>query len=107
MHHARTAAWPAGILCAFAGCAVAGDYDHDSDRGHGRDDQSIQLGPRPWSFERADLRQGASKAGFYYAFDPQGRALRKDSDTYLALDALAQEVGVMGIFSDWPATVSY
>ena len=26
---------------------------------------------------------------------------------YLALDALAQEVGVLGVFSDWPATVSY
>ena len=60
-----------------------------------------------WSFERADLRQGASKAGFYYAFDPQGRAIKKDSDMYLALDVLAQDVGIMGIFSDWPATVSY
>src|SRR5687767_5240364 len=38
-----------------------------------------------WSFERADLRRGAANAGFYYAFDPQGRAIRKDSDMYLAL----------------------
>jgi glycerophosphoryl diester phosphodiesterase len=60
-----------------------------------------------WSFERADLRQGASKAGFYYAFDPLGRAIRKDSDMYYALDTLAQDVGVIGVFSDWPATVSY
>jgi glycerophosphoryl diester phosphodiesterase len=60
-----------------------------------------------WSFERADLRRGAANAGFYYAFDPQGRAIRKDSDMYLALDVLAQDVGILGIFSDWPATVSY
>ncbi len=60
-----------------------------------------------WSFERADLRRGAANAGFYYAFDPQGRAIKKDSDMYLALDVLAQDVGVLGIFSDWPATVSY
>jgi glycerophosphoryl diester phosphodiesterase len=60
-----------------------------------------------WSFERADLRQGASKAGFYYAFDPEGRAIKKDSDMFYALDALAQDVGVIGLFSDWPATVSY
>ncbi len=60
-----------------------------------------------WSFERSDLRRGAASGGFYYAFDPQGRAIRKDSDMYLALDVLAQDVGVMGIFSDWPATVSY
>ena len=26
-----------------------------------------------WTFERSDLRQGASKAGFYYDFDPLGR----------------------------------
>jgi glycerophosphoryl diester phosphodiesterase len=60
-----------------------------------------------WSFERADLRRGAANAGFYYAFDPQGRAIKKDSDMYLALDVLAQDVGILGIFSDWPATVSY
>ena len=33
-----------------------------------------------WSFERADLRRGAANAGFYYAFDPEGRAIKKDSD---------------------------
>jgi glycerophosphoryl diester phosphodiesterase len=60
-----------------------------------------------WSFERADLRRGAANAGFYYAFDPQGRVVKKDSDMYLALDTLAQDVGILGIFSDWPATVSY
>jgi glycerophosphoryl diester phosphodiesterase len=60
-----------------------------------------------WSFERADLRRGAAFGGFYAAYDPEGRAIKKDSDMYLALDALAQDVGVVGIFSDWPATVSY
>ena len=60
-----------------------------------------------WTFERADLRKGASKAGFYYYFDPQGKAIKKDSDMYKALDALARKVGIVGIFSDWPATVTY
>jgi glycerophosphoryl diester phosphodiesterase len=60
-----------------------------------------------WTFERADLRQGASKAGFYYDFDPQGRAIKKDSDMYKALDVLARDVKILGIFSDWPATVTY
>jgi glycerophosphoryl diester phosphodiesterase len=60
-----------------------------------------------WSFERSDLRRGAAFAGFYWAFDPQGRAVKKDSDMYEALDVLAQDVGILGIFSDWPATVSY
>jgi glycerophosphoryl diester phosphodiesterase len=60
-----------------------------------------------WTFERADLRRGASQAGFYYYFDPQGRAIKKDSDMYKALDVLARQVGIVGIFSDWAATVTY
>ena len=60
-----------------------------------------------WTFERADLRQGASQAGWYYMFDPKGKAIKKDSDMYKALDVLARKVGILGIFSDWPATVTY
>ena len=60
-----------------------------------------------WTFERADLREGALKAGFYYQFDPLGQAVKKDSDMYKALDVLARKVGILGIFSDWPATVTY
>ena len=60
-----------------------------------------------WTFERADLRRGASAAGFYYDFDPTGAAIKKDSDMYKALDVLARDVRILGIFSDWPATVSY
>ena len=60
-----------------------------------------------WTFERSDLRQGASKAGFYYDFDPTGAAIKKDSDMYKALHVLAQDVKILGMFSDWPATVTY
>ena len=60
-----------------------------------------------WTFERADLRQGASKAGFYFDFDPTGAAIKKDSDMYKALDVLARDVKILGIFSDWAATVTY
>jgi hypothetical protein len=37
----------------------------------------------------------------------EGKAIRKDSDMYKALDVLARQVGIIGIFSDWPATVTY
>ena len=60
-----------------------------------------------WSFERSDLRRGAAFGGFYYLFDAQGKAIKKDSDMYKALDVLARQVGIIGIFSDWPATVTY
>jgi glycerophosphoryl diester phosphodiesterase len=60
-----------------------------------------------WTLERSDLRRGASRAGFYYSFDPQGEAIRKDSDLYEALDVLGRQVRVLGVFSDWPETVTY
>ena len=60
-----------------------------------------------WTVERSDLRKGAASAGFYYLFDPTGRAVQKDSDIFKTIDALARKVGVIGIFSDWPATVTY
>ena len=56
-----------------------------------------------WSFERSGtLTDGG---GFYYqSVKP---AIRKDADMLLALDALAQRVGIRALFSDWPATVTY
>jgi glycerophosphoryl diester phosphodiesterase len=60
-----------------------------------------------WTFERSDLRNGAASAGWYYLFDPEGKAITKDSDMYKALDVLAHRVKILGIFSDWPATVTY
>jgi glycerophosphoryl diester phosphodiesterase len=74
---------------------------------YANDIKAAGLGIITWSFERADLRRGAAFGGFYAAYDPEGRVVKKDSDMYYTLDALAQDVGVMGIFSDWPATVSY
>jgi glycerophosphoryl diester phosphodiesterase len=60
-----------------------------------------------WTIERSDLRNGASKAGFYYAFDPTGAVIKTDGDMFVALDVLAKQVGILGIFSDWAATVTY
>lgn len=74
---------------------------------YARDIKGLGFDIITWSFERADLRRGAANAGFYYLFDPNGDAVKKDSDMYKALDALARKVNVIGIFSDWPATVTY
>jgi glycerophosphoryl diester phosphodiesterase len=60
-----------------------------------------------WTLERSDLRQGAAKGDWYYQFDPAGAAIAKDSDMYRALDVLAKDLKILGIFSDWPATVTY
>lgn len=74
---------------------------------YARDIRAAGLDIITWSFERADLREGAAKAGYYYGFDPTGKALKKDSDMYKALHVLARDVKIIGLFSDWPATVSY
>jgi glycerophosphoryl diester phosphodiesterase len=74
---------------------------------YAKDIQAAGLDIITWSFERADLRRGAAFGGFYAAYDPQGLVVKKDSDMYLTLHALAQDVKVLGVFSDWPATVSY
>jgi glycerophosphoryl diester phosphodiesterase len=34
-------------------------------------------------------------------------AIDNDGDTFTVLDVLARDVGVLGVFSDWPATVTY
>lgn len=60
-----------------------------------------------WSFERVDLTKGAAGKGSYYQFDPQGKAIKTDSDMLKALDVLAKQVKVEGVFSDWPGTVTY
>jgi glycerophosphoryl diester phosphodiesterase len=74
---------------------------------YARDIKAAGLDIITWSFERSDLRRGAAFGGFYAAYDPQGKVVKTDSDMYLALHALAQDVKVLGVFSDWPATVSY
>ena len=74
---------------------------------YAKDIKSVGFDIITWTFERSDLRKGAAPAGFYYLFDPMGEAVKKDSDMYKALDVLAKKVGILGIFSDWPATVTY
>ena len=33
--------------------------------------------------------------------------IQRDGDKLITLDALVNEVGVIGVFSDWPATVAF
>jgi glycerophosphoryl diester phosphodiesterase len=56
-----------------------------------------------WTLERSGtLTDGG---GFYYqTITP---VVNKSGDTYELLDVLARDVGVLGIFSDWPGTVTY
>ncbi|MHA6343925.1 glycerophosphodiester phosphodiesterase family protein [Roseivivax sp. CAU 1761] len=56
-----------------------------------------------WTLERSGpLHEGG---GWY--FQSVSEAIDRDGDYFEALDVLAQDVGVEGVFSDWPATVTY
>ncbi|MFP3978729.1 MULTISPECIES: glycerophosphodiester phosphodiesterase family protein [Marinobacter] len=56
-----------------------------------------------WSLERSGpLHTGG---GWYYQSVTD--AINNDGDMFTVIDVLAQEVGVIGIFSDWPATTTY
>jgi len=56
-----------------------------------------------WTLERSGLLKNGG--GFYYQTVTD--VINNDGDAYVALDVLAQDVGIIGIFSDWPATVTY
>ena len=56
-----------------------------------------------WTIERS----GPLNAGGGWYYQSIADATDNDGDMYTLIDVLAQDVGVLGIFSDWPATVTY
>lgn len=56
-----------------------------------------------WSFERS----GPLSTGGGWYYQSVTDAINNDGDMYTVLDVLAREVGVIGVFSDWPATTTY
>ncbi|WP_036262709.1 glycerophosphodiester phosphodiesterase family protein [Methylocapsa aurea] len=56
-----------------------------------------------WSLERS----GTLTDGGGYYFQSVTNAIKGPGDYYNVLDVLTQRVGIIGIFSDWPGTVTY
>ena len=56
-----------------------------------------------WTLERSGLLKNGG--GWYY--QTTTNAINNDGDMLETLDVLATKVGIRGIFSDWPATVTY
>jgi glycerophosphoryl diester phosphodiesterase len=56
-----------------------------------------------WTLERS----GPLATGGGWYFQSVANATDTDGDYFTILDALHNEVGVKGVFSDWPATVTY
>lgn len=67
-----------------------------------------------WTLERSGIlkNENGTGGGWYYQTlngsnsSKQG-IINNDGDAMVALDVLAKKVGVLGVFSDWPATTSF
>lgn len=57
-----------------------------------------------WSLERSGLLADGDNGFYYQTVDS---ALRREGDVMQVLDVLARQVGVLGVFSDWPATTTF
>lgn len=67
--------------------------------------KAAKLDLLPYSFERSGpLRMGADGDYYYQRIAP---AIKYDGQLYEVLDMLAQEAGIIALFTDWAATVTY
>ncbi len=57
------------------------------------------------ALERSGPLATTGRTDYYYqSITP---VINNDGDTFTLLDVLARQVGIRGIFYDWPATVTY
>ena len=84
------------LLDNQGGTLVASDYAKNA--------KLAGLGIITWSLERSSVLANGNP-GWYYQTITQ--LIKREGDILLALDVLAKDVGIMGIFSDWPATATY
>jgi glycerophosphoryl diester phosphodiesterase len=66
--------------------------------------RSAGLGIIAWTVERSGILADGNNGFFYQTIDG---AIRREGDVLKVLDILATQVGVSGVFSDWPATTTF
>jgi glycerophosphoryl diester phosphodiesterase len=57
-----------------------------------------------WSLERSGVLADGNNGFYFQSFDS---AIQREGDLFEVLDVLARQVGIIGIFSDWPATTTF
>jgi glycerophosphoryl diester phosphodiesterase len=57
-----------------------------------------------WSLERSGILADGANGSYYQTFD---NAITREGDMMRVIDVLARQVGIIGMFSDWPATVTF
>ena len=68
------------------------------------DAKSAGLDIITWTLERSGILADGDGGWYYQSINP---ALRNEGAAMEVLHVLAKDVGIRGIFSDWPATVTY
>ncbi|EHR69787.1 glycerophosphoryl diester phosphodiesterase [Burkholderiales bacterium JOSHI_001] len=71
---------------------------------HARDAKAAGLDLITWTLERSGILADGGNGFYYQSFDA---AVSREGDMMRVLDVLARDVGILGIFSDWPATVTF
>jgi glycerophosphoryl diester phosphodiesterase len=87
--------WMLLDLDVYTDKMIASDYAHYA-KDHGLDIIT-------WTLERSGPLQ--TGGGWYY--QSVANAISVDGDQFELLNALQTEVGIVGIFSDWPATTTF
>jgi glycerophosphoryl diester phosphodiesterase len=71
---------------------------------YARDAREAGLDIITWTLERSGVLADGGNGFYYQTIDP---AIQREGDVMNVIDVLVREVGVIGIFADWPATVSF
>ena len=69
-----------------------------------KDARAAGLGLITWTLERSGILADGNNGWYHQTFDS---AVKTEGDMLQALHVLAKEVGVVGVFSDWPATTTF
>jgi glycerophosphoryl diester phosphodiesterase len=57
-----------------------------------------------WTVERSGILADGNNGFYYQTFDS---AVTREGDLMRVLDVLGRQIGVLGVFSDWPATTTF
>jgi glycerophosphoryl diester phosphodiesterase len=71
---------------------------------YAKDAKAAGLNIITWTLERSGILADGNNGFYYQTFDS---AVSREGDMMRVLDVLARDVGIKGIFTDWPATVTF
>jgi glycerophosphoryl diester phosphodiesterase len=69
-----------------------------------KDAKRAKLDIITWTLERSGVLADGNNGFYYQTYDS---AVKREGDMFNVLDVLAKDVGVLGVFSDWPATTTF